>query len=395
MILKAGVETSSPSIPGPEIGLKSLDQYILRQVWSPFVFATVIVTMIVWLTQSLQRIDIIVEYGQSLAMFGWLTLLIVPSLLAVIIPFTLFAAALFALHKLHSDSEIAVMFAAGVSRAEVAKPILLVTLAGAFATLWINIDLMPRTYRELKREVAEMRADFASAVIRSGEFITIANGLTVYVDDARQDGQFAGLLIHDYRDAASPETYMAERALLKETGIGPVLYLSNGNIQRLSSKTGEPDIVFFNRTAVNLGQFNEGAVDVQLEMTERYLSELFNPDLTKSYDRANTARLIGEGHARLASPLYPFAFVLIAIFALTGGAYVRRGYGARIALACAAVGALRVAGFILQEESSERQQYWVIYAIPLFAIVIAVLLITDIIKTHAAPSAAHSGGSGA
>lgn len=87
----------------------------------PFLVATGIVTIIVWLTQSLQRLDIIVEHGQTLTMFGWISLLIVPSLLAVIIPFGLFAATLFALHKLHSDSEIAVMFAAGVSRSDVAR----------------------------------------------------------------------------------------------------------------------------------------------------------------------------------------------------------------------------------------------------------------------------------
>ncbi len=367
--------------PGPELefGLKSLDQYILRQMWTPFLFATVVVTAIVWLTQSLQRIDIIVEHGQSLTMFGWLTLLIIPSLLVVIIPFGLFASAIFALQKLHTDSEIAVMFAAGVSRADIARPILLVAFIGAAATLWINVDLMPRTYRELKREIADIRADFASAVIRSGEFITIRNGFTVYVESADQNGQFSGLLIHDYRNGDSAETYMAERALLKETDIGPVLYLSNGNIQRISKRNGDVDIVFFNRTAINLGQFDNGAGDLQLEMTERYLGELLNPDLTKSYDRENADKLKGEGHGRLASPLYAFAYVLIAVFALIGGPYDRRGYAVRILLACSAVGVLRVAGYILQGEAAELGAFWIIYAVPASAILAALLLIFDVL----------------
>lgn len=389
--------TSPPNIPKSglkpgsklDFGLKSLDQYILRQMWTPFLFATVIVTAIVWLTQSLQRINIIVEHGQTLTMFGWLTVLIIPSLLAVIIPFGLFASAVFALQKLHSDSEIAVMFAAGVSRADIARPILLVTLLGAAATLWINVDLMPRSYRVLKREIADIRADFASAVIRSGEFITIKNGFTVYVETVEQNGQFSGLLIHDYRNGERAETYMAEKALLKETGIGPVLYLSNGNIQRVNRKSGEVDLVFFNRTAINLGQFDRDAGDLQLEMTERYLNELFNPDLTKAYDRDNAARLIGEGHGRLAAPLYAFAYVLIALYALTGGPYDRRGYTVRIAAACAAVGALRVAGFVLQGEASERGQYWIIYAVPLAAIIAALALIADAFpkRANARPSA--------
>lgn len=355
--------------------MKSLERYILRQLWTPFLFATLVVTAIVWLTQSLQRIDIIVEHGQSLAVFGWLTLLIIPSLLAVVIPFALFGAALYALQRLHSDSEIAVMFAAGVSLLQVARPILLVAAIAAAATLWINLDLMPRSYRVLKREIADIRADVASAVLRPGEFMAIRDGFTVYVDDVQPGGALSGLLVHDYRNGENVETYMAQRALLKETDIGPVLYLSNGNVQRTNRRTGAVDIVNFDRTAVNLGAVNRSTRDLQLELTERYIGELFNPDLSNAYDRENAQRLIAEGHNRLASPLYVFAYALLAIFALIGGPYNRRGYVVRIALACGAAGAVRVLGIVLQGASADLGLAWLVYAAPVLTIVVALFLI--------------------
>ncbi|MFN0023196.1 MAG: LptF/LptG family permease [Parvularculaceae bacterium] len=341
--------------------MKSLEQYILRQMWTPFLFATLVVTAIVWLTQSLQRIDILVEHGQSLAVFGWLTMLLIPSLLAVVIPFALFGGALYALHRLHSDSEIAVMFAAGVSLLQVARPILVVAAFGALATLWINIDLMPRSYRILKREVADIRADVASSVLRSGEFMTLREGFTVYVDDAQPEGALVGLFVHDYRNGDFTETYMAQRALLRETDIGPVLYLSNGNVQRVNRATGAVDIVNFDRTAVNLGAIERGARDVQLELTERYIGELFHPDPENAYDRENERRLIAEGHNRLASPLYAIVYALFAIFALIGGPYDRRRYAIRIAAACAAAGAVRVIGIVVQGAAADIGEYWLIY----------------------------------
>ncbi len=360
--------------------MKSLDNYILRQIWTPFLFATAVVTGIVWLTQSLQRIDILVEHGQSLAVFGYLTVLIIPSLLSVIIPFGLFAATVFALHRLHSDSEIAVMFAAGVSRVQVARPILLVTTLGALLTLWINLDLMPSTYRELKQKIADIRADFASAVLHGGEFVKVIDGFTVYVENARPGGQFTGLLINDYRDAGEAKTYMAQRGLLRETGIGPVLYLANGNIQQVDSKSGVVDIYEFDQTAINLGDFDQNDRDLQLELTERYIGELFHPDLTRAYDRENATRLVAEGHNRLASPLYAFAYVLIGLYALIGGPYNRRGYGMRIIVACAVVGGLRILGFVLQGVAANTGVNWLIYAAPVTAIVISSVLIADIFK---------------
>jgi lipopolysaccharide export system permease protein len=157
------------------------------------------------------------------------------------------------------------------------------------------------------------------------------------------------------------------------------LFLSRGNIQRVNPKTREVEIVRFNRTAVNLGELNRNPADFQLEMTERYVGELLHPDLSQSYDRDNAALLIGEGHARIAAPLYAFAYVLIAVYALIGGPYDRRRYAIRIAAACAAVGGLRVAGFILQGEASELQRYWIIYAAPLAAIAAASILVADLI----------------
>lgn len=344
-------------------------------MWTPFLFATLVVTAIVWLTQSLQRIDILIEHGASLALFGWLTVLIVPSLLAVVIPFALFGAALYALHRLHSDSEIAVMFAAGVSLLQVARPVLLIAAVAAAATLWINLDLMPRSYRVLKREVAEIRADVAAAVLRSGEFMTVREGFTVYVDNVQPGGALTGLLVHDYRNGENAETYMAQRALLRETDSGPVIYLVNGNVQRTNRKTGSVDIVNFDRTAVNLGAATDSPRALQLEMTERYVGELFKPDLADDYDRENARRLIAEGHNRLAAPLYAFAYALLAIFALIGGPYDRRGYVVRIALACAAAGAVKVIGIVLAGVAADLQQFWLIYAPPALTIAVALGLL--------------------
>jgi len=351
----------------------------------PLIFGVIVITLIVWMTQSLQRVDILVEHGASIGLFAWLSVLIVPSLLSVIIPFALFAAVIYALQRLHSDSEIAVIFAAGVGRWRIAAPLLFITIFGAVATLWVNLDLMPRSYRILKQNIADIRADFASSILRSGEFTTVIDGLTIYVEESRPGGQFIGLLVNDYRDGKHPETYMAQRGLLRETENGPVLYLANGNIQRVERYTGDVDFVRFQETAVNISSLDQSGGELQLELTERYLSELFNPDLTNNWDRENAGKLVAEGHNRLASPLYAFAYVLLAVYALIGGAYNRRGYALRIASACAGAGVLRITGFVLQGITAETGVYWLQYTIPLTAIFTFAFLISDTSRRHAAP----------
>lgn len=360
--------------------MSSLDKYILRQCLTPLGFILLSVTIIVWMTQTLQRIDIVVEHGAGLAVFGLLSVLIIPSLLAVIIPFALFAAAVYALYRLHSDSEIAVLFAAGVSRLRLSMPILALTCVAALATLYVNIDLMPRSYRILKEQVAEIRADVASSVLRSGEFTTFVDGFTIYIDDRinsddDRGSYFSGLLVNDYRNPDDRKTYMAERALLSETENGPMLFLRRGNLQRLNAETGEVALIPFEELAVNVSAYDGDEQELVLELTERYPRELLNPDMAHPYDRANAGKLIAEGHSRFAGPLYTFTYVLIGLYALIGGPYNRRGYLLRIAAASVVIFAVSIGGFLAQGVVAEYGGYWLLYAIPLeIAFIAAVLL---------------------
>lgn len=357
--------------------MKRIDTYILRQTITPLIFGTVVITSVVWLTQTLQRLELVIDHGESLTAFLWLTLLIIPSLLAIVLPFAVFGATLFTLQKLHADSEVAVLYAAGFGKLRLVAPLMTIAMVGAFATFWINVDLMPRSYRELKREIAEIRANLAAMVLRSGEFTKFGDGFTVYVEETLTDGGFRGLIVSDYRNPKQEETYMARYGLLRETDAGPFLFLSEGNIQTYHADNGDVDIVVFDQTAVNIESLAPKAGDVQLEITERYLGELFNPDMENDWDRRNAGRLRAEGHARLASPFYPIAYVLLAAYALLGGQYSRRGYIPRIVAACGAAAGLRIAAFVAQSAASQPGLAWTLYALPIAPIFVLAYLLSD------------------
>ena len=357
--------------------MTQLDRYLFRQTGLPFVLILLCTTAVVWLTQVLQRVDLMVEDGGSLAAFLQVTILLVPSLVGVIIPFAVLGAVLFGLNQLAVDNELPVIGAAGGSRLRIARPVMALGVLASLAVFVVNLDLQPRSYRQLKETVQTVRSDIARSLIRSGVFTEVMEGVTIYADEVRPGDQYIGLLINDARDPRKNMTYTAESALFTVTEAGPRLLLARGTGQERNLEEDTIAIYQFIETAVNLATF-EGADGGTrtLESTERYVGELFAPDPRDDLTPSERLALRAEGHARLATPLYAFAFAVMAAAALLTAPVARRGYARRLLLAIGAAIVLRTLGFVAQSAAADAPALNALqYLVPTLGAGAAVVLI--------------------
>ena len=107
---------------------------------------------------------------------------------------------------------------------------------------------------------------------------------------------------------------------------------------------------------------------IHYKPSDRYLHELFFPDLQQDWERRNRLELLAEGHARIATPLYNIAFMAMALAAIIGGCFSRLGYGRRIAVMGAVAAVIRLLGFLTQSACEDAAWLNVMqYAIPLGA----------------------------
>ena len=94
-------------------GFTRLDRYIFKQVLTALIAVTVALVALIWLTQSLRFVELIVNRGLSPFVFLRLTVLLIPSFIAVILPITTFVVVQFVYQRLAGDRELTVMRAAG------------------------------------------------------------------------------------------------------------------------------------------------------------------------------------------------------------------------------------------------------------------------------------------
>lgn len=316
--------------------MRHVTRYILRQLLGPLAFLTFSLAAVVWLTQSLAFVDMIINRGLSAGRFFYMTLLLTPGFLAAILPIALFVAILYTYHRLTYDSEVVVMRAAGLSQHSLAAPAVLVASGVTAFGYLITLYLMPLGFSTFKDMQWIVRSNQASVLLQDGEFNNLAEGITAYVRERGPGGELHGILVHDARKPERPVTLLAERGVVLAGDKGPRFVLFEGNRQEIETERGELSLLYFERYALDLDVFGQSPGLRWREPAERYLSSLLFPDMNDRNDASHVEELKAEGHNRIVSPLYNIVLAVIALGAVLSGEFNRRGEWARIAIAAGA-----------------------------------------------------------
>jgi lipopolysaccharide export system permease protein len=343
-----------------------IERYLFRQLLVPTLLALAAMTMIAFLSQSLSALDLVVDQRQGLGLLLEVTLLALPQLIALILPIAVFVAAAIALNRLHSEHEIVVCFAGGMSRWRVISPTMRLAVAATLISLALGLWVGPLASQAMRAVLFTAQADVAASFVQPGQFGQPAAGLTVFAQGVSPEGEFTNLFVHQQRDAAST-TFNAQTGRIAERDGKPLLVMRHGSSQELNTR-GVLNFLSFDEYALDLSPFMPKRTAMRLKTSDRYLHELLFPDLTQSIERRYRLKMLAEGHSRIASPLYNIAMMAIVLAAVIGGPFSRMGYARRIGAAGAAAAAARLLGFAAQALAIHEPWLNVLqYAFPLIA----------------------------
>lgn len=305
--------------------------YVLRQLLVSVLFITAALTFAVWLTQSLRFVDLIVNRGLTIGSFLYFVVLLLPSLLAAVLPVALFVATLFVYKRMLSDNELVVLRSAGYGNGMLARPVILFSAGLFIALFFINGWLVPGSYRAFKDMQFSLRNEY-QAILREGMFNSVDEGVTVYVRARDPEGQLYGIFLQDGRDPSLPVTAMAEQGALVVTADGARVVMANGIRQEMDRETGQLSTLMFDRYTMDLGIIGEAVENRFREPAERDLPALFANHETET-DLYFADEMLAEGHGRIAAPFYALTFPMIGLALLFAGEFSRRSRVWRLVVA--------------------------------------------------------------
>jgi lipopolysaccharide export system permease protein len=347
--------------------MTKIDRYILRQLTMGLLAVTAGLAALVWLTQSLRFIELVLDRGLSFMVFLELTSLMVPGFVAVILPITTFIVVLFIYVRMNTDREIVVMRAAGLSQLRLARPGIVVAL-GSVAILYVlNLWLVPLTHTAFRVWQFEIRNQMAAILLQEGVFSSVGSDLTVYARERTRDGTLRGIMVHDARDAGQPVTILAEEGRITSTPQGPRVVLLNGVRQQLERPApGQPPrltVLSFTENSVDLARAARQEEVRLRDMRERSVGELLEPDPEEGLRPATVARFYAEAHQRLAAPLTALGYAMVGLAVALTGQFRRHGGGLRLAVGIGITVGLLALGLSLNNLATRDNGFsWLIWA---------------------------------
>lgn len=300
--------------------MKIINNYLKKNILYPTISIIVILSVIILLTQSLKYIDLVVTHGISSIDFLYLSFLLLPSLLFVIIPICLFIAITYSLNKLNASRELNILKGFGISDYKIAKPVLTVSLIVTIFHYFIALYLMPEVNYKFKDLTKNLKENYVTFFLQERVFSHPTNDLTFYIKNKVGNNSFKDIFFQD-KNNGTPITIFAKSGSLIKKNNEIYLNLFDGNRQELNVK-GELNVIRFKSLLWKLDSNNNYNDSRVISTQEKHIFELLFND---EKDLTLKQKMFAEANQRISLPLYNIILSLLAIVSLLQGDFNRTG----------------------------------------------------------------------
>ncbi len=302
-----------------------LQKHLTKQMVLLFLSITLLLLLVVWLSQSLRFVQYIVNRGIPVSIFLKLTLFMMPRFLSLILPISTFLVSLFLYNKFNQDRELVIMQAIGMSIWQRGKPVLAFGVFTSFLILALNLWGAPHSSRAFRDLELEIRYNLSKAVLKVGVFNVINNSLVVYVKKVDNNGNMKDLFIADTKDLNKPTYYTAKNGIL----------VSEDNALKLIAQDGTADFIDKTTNTVRYAVFKELVFDTSTFLGSKKVSgwshamrELSTKEVIQGvlHDKTEKrGKYIAEINQRIITSSLPLLFGLVIVYFMISTGFNRRG----------------------------------------------------------------------
>lgn len=219
-----------------------LSRYILKEHFTPFVFAFFIITFVLILETIPRLVDMVVGKSVSAIVMIELVVLNLAWMLALSVPMATLVSTLAAFGRLTADFEMLAIKLTGTNILRLLLPLLLAVTVLTALMIKFNDTVLPELNHEARMLMGDIRATRPTLIFRPGLFVDDIRGYLILLDRVNhQTSEVGGVRINDIRDPQAPVMIIADHGLMEFVDGGNTIKftLYDGEIHEMN--IAEPD----------------------------------------------------------------------------------------------------------------------------------------------------------
>ena len=281
-----------------------------------FFIALISSSLIIWIFQAVNFLDIMIEDGREYKVYLSYSLLNFPKIISRLFPFILFFSIYFILTKYEADNELIIFWNFGEDKIKFVNFIVKTSFFLLLFQIMLTIYIVPNSQDQARSFLRNSKINFYESFIKPKRFNDTIKGVTIYSENKDDNGNLYNLFIKKNIDGGFEVTY-AKKGNFKNTTSVPVLVLFDG--ETITSKNDGITNISFSQSDFGLSNLKANTITHQKnqEMPTfkvvscilvlnkiglNYFSKNQN-ELTNCREGNNT-NLIKEFYKRLIVPLY-------------------------------------------------------------------------------------------
>ena len=197
-----------------------MEKLIFRKLFNNitlfFLVSIFSISLIIWITQAVNFLDIMIEDGRDYIVYINYSLLNFPKILSKLYPFVLFFSLFYVLTKYETNNELIIFWSFGVNKFHFINFILKVSFFLFCIQIIFTSFIVPKSQDFARSFLRESNVNFLGNFIKPKRFNDTIKGVTIYSERKDEQGYLYNLFIKKDISAEDFEITYAKKGYFKE-----------------------------------------------------------------------------------------------------------------------------------------------------------------------------------
>ena len=216
---------------------------LLKEIVFFFLISSFALTLIIWVIQAVNYLDIVTEDGHSFRVYFFFTLLSLPKIFSQSLPFVFFLSIFYIISDFEDKNQLLIYWSHGISKLQVVNKIVQFSITFVFVQIIFSTIIVPYTQDKSRSFIRDSNLDFFPNLIKPKKFIDTVKDLTIFIEKKNNDGSYKNILLKDESDKNNTQIIIAKKGEILLNNNNKMLLLDSGEIIRINK---DKDTTSFN-----------------------------------------------------------------------------------------------------------------------------------------------------